>query len=139
MKRTWVYNPHTGGQKIKALDQPLIRERLQAYAQKHYAGKFTRLDVRFRGALCYVDAYTEPASPSKALLKLRGETKEQYFKFMRNLPTHLCRLRRLHGDDRWSVAFYAYSSERYEPCLFPGGSWTGTLEDGFDVGATYLT
>jgi hypothetical protein len=28
-----------------------IRERILAYANKHYAGKFIRLDIRFHGAL----------------------------------------------------------------------------------------
>ena len=28
--------------------------------EKHYKGGFTRLDIRFRGAFCYIDAYKEP-------------------------------------------------------------------------------
>ena len=139
MKRGWVYNPHTGGVKIKASDQEGIRRRILAHANRHYARKFTRLDIRFRGALCYVDAYTEPDSPSEGLLKARGENREEYLHFMRNLPTHLCRLRHFGRDDGWSVAFYTYSNERYEPSIFHDGSWTGTVEDGFDIGATYLT
>jgi hypothetical protein len=138
MKRTWVYNPHTGGVKIKPIDQEGIRARILAYANQHYAGKFIRLDIRFHGALVYIDAYQEPDPPSKELLELRGETREQYYEFMRNLPTHLCRLRHFGREDGWSAAFYTYSNERYEPCVFPKGSWTGTLEEGFEIGATYL-
>jgi hypothetical protein len=138
MRKVWTYNPHTGGVKIKPADQERIRQRILAHANKHYAGKFTRLDIRFRGALCYIDAYTEPCAPSKGLLKARSETREEYFQFMRNLPTHLCRLRHFSQEDGWSVAFYTYSHERYEPCVFHDGSWTGTLEDGFDIGAAYL-
>jgi hypothetical protein len=99
---------------------------------------FTRLDIRFHGALVYIEAYQEPDPPSKKLLALRGETREQYYEVMRNLPTHLCRLRHFRGQDDWSVAFYTYSHDRYEPCVFANGSWTGSLEDCFDIGATYL-
>jgi hypothetical protein len=139
MKKFWVYNPHSGGVRIKPADQGRIRERILAYANKHYSGKFTRLDIRFRGALVYIDAFTEPHPPSKQLLKLRHETAEQYFEHMRNWPTHLCRLRHFSREDGWSVAFYTYSHERYEPCVLHTGSWTGTLEECFEIGATYLT
>ena len=138
MKKGWFYNPHTGGVKIKPHDQRRIRERILAHANKHYAGKFIRLDIRFHGALVYIDAYQEPGPPSRELLKLRGETREQYYEFMRNQPTYLVRLRHFVRDDGWSAAFYTYSHERYEPCVFPNGSWTGTLEEGFDIGAIYL-
>ena len=138
MRKVWTYNPHTGGVKIRPADQVPIRQRILAHANKHYAGKFIRLDIRFRGALCYIDAYKEPYPPDKAMLKARGETREEYLEFMRNLPTHLCRLRHLR-DEEWSVAFFTYSHERYEPCVFHDGSWTGTVEDGFEIGATYLT
>jgi hypothetical protein len=36
------------------------------------------------------------------------------------------------------LAFYTYSHERYEPCAFADGSFHGTLEDAFDIGAVYL-
>ena len=66
-----------------------------------------------------------------------GESREEYIERLRNFPIHLCRLRHF-NTDRWSLAFYAYSHERYEPCIFPGGDWFGTPEEGFDVGAQYL-
>ena len=93
MRKVWTYNPQTGGVKIKPAEPGRIPQRILAYATKRYGGKFTRLDIRFQGALVYIDAYVEPNPPSKKLLQLRGETKEQYLEFMRNLPTHLCRLR----------------------------------------------
>jgi len=43
------------------------------------------------------------------------------------------------GPDRWSVAFFAYSHERYEATFFRAGEAFGTPEDGLDVGAVYLT
>jgi hypothetical protein len=41
-------------------------------------------------------------------------------------------------DDRWSMAFYTYSRETYEPCLFDTGSWQGTPEEAFDTSSVYL-
>ncbi|OPY30486.1 MAG: hypothetical protein A4E28_00251 [Methanocella sp. PtaU1.Bin125] len=46
------------------------------------------------------------------------------------MPAHLCRLRYF-GDDRWSYAFFADSSERYLQSGFPGGSFYGKQEDAF--------
>ena len=135
---TWVYNPHVGGVKIPPAVQERTKKRILAHAQKHYAGKFLRLDIRFRGALCYIDAFTEPEKPNKDLLKMRGETEEQYYERMRNFPFHLCRLRFFKDEDAWSLAFYTYSHEKYEPCFFPNGTFAGTPEEAFDVGAVYL-
>ena len=112
----WVYNPHVGGKAIPPQVQTRIRSRITAYAAKRYAGRYDRLDVRFRGALCYIDAYRE-SSPH---------------------PWHLVRLRYFGSDDRWSFALYTYSHERYEPCAFTDGSFEGTPEDALDIGAIYL-
>jgi len=121
---------------------PAVRERtekrIRAYAQAHHAGKFIRLDIRFRGALCYIDAFVEPAEPSADLLQLRNETREQFLENMRNFPVHLCRLRYFGNEEEWSLAFYTYSHEKYEPCVFDNGSFYGTPEEAFKVGAVYL-
>jgi len=82
---------------------------------KHYAGTYTRLVLRFRGQFCYIDA------------RMKDEAS----------LTHLCRLR--HYDrDRWSVSFFAYSSEKYELTILASGDFFGTPEEGFDIGAVYL-
>ena len=75
---------------------------------------------------------------ASALVEITGETKEQYLDRLRTTPTHLCRLPHF-GADRWSVAFYTYSHERYEPTFFGSGEDTGTPEEGLDIGAVYLT
>lgn len=134
----WVYNPHTGGTKIPPAVQQRTEQRIRDHAQKHYAGKFTRLEVRFRGALCYVDAYVEPEEPTKGLLKATGETRKEYLERMRKLPLHLVRLRYFGDDEEWTLAFYTYSHDKYEPCAFANGSFHGTPEEAFDVGAVYL-
>jgi hypothetical protein len=114
----WVYNPHIGGVTIPAQVRQRTERRIHAYAQAHYAGKYTRLEVRFRGALCYIDAYIED-HPDVAF--------------------HLCRLRYFRNEDAWSMAFYTYSNEKYEPCMFRNGTFVGTPEEAFEMSAIYLT
>ena len=43
------------------------------------------------------------------------------------------------NEEKWSLAFYTYSHETYEPCDFNDGSDHGTPEAAFDIGAVYLT
>lgn len=136
-KRGWFLDPHSGGNKIPEAVRRETVARLERHAAAHFAGLYTRLDIRFRGSLCYVDAFTEPDEPSASLLQSTGETREQFIERMRAMPIHLCRLRYFSAD-RWSLAFYTYSNERYEPCVFRNGTFFGTPEEGLDVGAVYL-
>jgi hypothetical protein len=134
--RAWVFDPHSGGVKIpESLKEP-TRRRILAHAEKQYAGRYARLDIRFKGALCYIDAYVEPNTRGRPWT-VTGETREQFVERLRNTPTHLCRLRHF-GNARWSVAFYTYGHERYEPSFFAAGEQHGTPEEGVDVGAVYL-
>jgi hypothetical protein len=114
-----------------------VRRRILDHAARHYPGKCSRIEVYFKGAFCYIDAYREPEDLPPGFEPPSGESREERLERLRNTPTHLCRLR--HFDlDRWSVAFYTYSSEKYEPCILPTGEWLGTPEEGFDIGAVYL-
>ncbi len=133
----WVFNPHAGGVKISSVVQMEVRERLQHHAANHYAGRYTRLEIRFRGAFCYMDVYREPRPPDKGLLRITGETEQDYRERVGGTPIHLGRLR-FFGRDRWSYCFFTYSNERYGPAVFPTGEWFGTPEEAFDIGATYL-
>ncbi len=136
-RKVWTFTPHLGGEKITPTIQAKVRKRIDDHAEKNYAGQYSRLDIKFRGALCYIDAYRNPSEPDKKLLVRLNETREEYIERRSNTPTHLCRLR--HFDlNRWSVAFYTYSNEKYSPCTFPNGDWFGTPEDAFDIGAVYL-
>ena len=135
----WVYDPHVGGTKIPATLKNRIRERIVLHATERYAGKYTRIDVRFRGKFCYIDAYTEPFAPPDYDPQLTGESREEHMERLRNTPTHLCRLRYFGNEGRWTMAFYTYSHEKYEPCVFGNGSWHGTPEEAFDISAVYLT
>ena len=137
-RRYWVYNPHSGGVKIPPLVQDRIRKRITDYAEKHFKDKFIQLDIRFRAQLCYIDAYVEPDEPIKKQLEFFGETMTQYMQRLRNIPTHLCRLRYFGDDDRWGFAFYTYSNERYELTVFDDGSFRGKPEDAFRLSSVYL-
>jgi hypothetical protein len=137
-RRIWAWNPHIGGTRIPPAVRERTERRIRTHAESRYAGTFTELSVRFHGALCYVDALTEPERPSRALLRALGETQQQYMARVRAVPLHLCRLRYFGNEDAWSLAFFAYSSETYEPCVFPNGGFHGTPEAALDVGAVYL-
>src|SRR4030042_6152190 len=134
--KTWIFNPHTGGVKISPAKQSEVRQRIERHAASNYAGRYIRLEIRFRGALCYMDAFTEPETPSPSFLKTTGETKEQYTERLRSYPTHLGRIRYF-GGDRWSYTFYTYGHERYEPAVFHSGEWFGTPEEPFDIWDLY--
>ena len=137
-RKIWMHNPHARGTTIPSGVRQETERRIRAYAENRYAGAFSRLGVRFHGALCYIDAYVEPEPPSRRLLGVLHETREQYLKRMRDVPLHPCRLRYFGGRKVWSMAFYTYSHERYEPCTFPNGTFYGTPEEALEVGAVYL-
>src|SRR2546422_9809732 len=137
-RKIWMHNPHARGTTIPSGVRQEAERRIRAYAENRYAGTFSRLGVRFHGALCYIDAYVEPEPPSRRLLRVLQETREEYFNRIREVPLHLCRLRYFGGHKIWSMAFYTYSNERYEPCTFPNGTFYGTPEEAFEVGAVYL-
>jgi len=138
VRKVWVYDPHSGGVKIPKLVQERVRNCILAYAEKHYSGKYTRIDVRFRGPLCYMDAYTEPEVPRGFNPKVFGESRAEHIARLRNTPTHLGRLRYFGNENRWSLAFYTYSNEKYEPSYFKNGSFHGTPEEGFETCAGCL-
>ena len=132
-------DPHTGSRPIPEAVQNAVRLRILNHAREHYTGKYRKIEVRFNGALCYVDAYQEPSPGSDGVAALTGETPAEFAERMRNTPVHLVRLRHF-DENRWSLAFYTYSNERYEPCFYPNGESFGTVEQAFDVGAAvYLT
>lgn len=137
-KKVWIFDPQSGGVKIPQEVQAKVRLRILRHADQHYAGKYNRIDVRFRAQFCYIDAYTEPYVPEDYDADLWGESREARIERLRNTPTHLCRLRYFGDEDRWSMAFYTYSHEQYEPCFFDTGSWLGTPEEAFDTSAVYL-
>lgn len=135
-RKQWVFAPGSGGRKISEAVQRRTEARLRRYAEQHFAGRYTRLDIRFRAQFCYVDAYTEPEPLAPDWPPADWpETREEMIERLRNTPTHLCRLRFFGDEERWGFAFFAYSSEKYELSIFPSGEFLGPPEDAFDVSA----
>ena len=137
-RKMWVYNPHAGGRKIPDAIKPRLRQRILEHAEKHYSGRYNRIDVRFRVQFCYIDAYIEPYLAGNYDPKLHGESRKERMQRLRNTPTRLCRLRYFGDEDRWSMAFYSHGNEKYEPCVFDNGGWHGTPEEAIDASAVYL-
>jgi len=132
----WHFNPDAGGVKIPDSVKPRVEARLRRYAEEHFAGRYTRLDIRFRGQFCYVDAYAEPEPPAPGWPPPGWhETRDEMMERLRSSPTHLCRLRYFRDEERWGFAFYTYSGERYELAVFPSGEFFGPPEDAFEVSA----
>ena len=128
-------DPDRGGVKIPEAVQRRTEERIQRYAEAHFAGGYTRLDIRFRGQFCYIDAYQEreplPGWPPSNW----PESREEYLERLRKTPIHLCRLRFFGNEEEWGFAFYTYSNDQYELSVFPSGDFFGPPEDAFDVSA----
>ena len=135
-RKQWVFDPDHGGAKIPDPVKRRTEERLVRYAAAHFAGCYTRLDIRFRGQFCYIDAYTEPEPLGSDWPPADWpESREEYLERLRNTPTHLCRLRYFGNEEGWGFAFYTYSGSRYELSVFPSGEFFGTPEEAFHVSA----
>jgi hypothetical protein len=130
----WVFDPDSGGKKIPEIVKRDIEKRIHAVAIEQFSGRYKRLDIRFRGQFCYIDAYTEPRISENWPPPNWLETREEYLDRMRNTPVHLCRLRYF-GNDRWGFAFYTYSNEKYELSVYPNGQFIGTPEEAFITSA----
>ncbi len=102
---SWVKDPHSGGVKIPPAVQERVKQRILDYAAANYAGKYTRLGIRFRSQFCYIDAYTEPDVPLDFPSKELRISREEYLERRRNTPLHLCRLRYFSDEEAWLWGF----------------------------------
>lgn len=59
-QKRWGFDPNSGGKKILEDMKRQVTQRIEKFAAENYAGKYTQLDIRFRGQFCYIDAFTEP-------------------------------------------------------------------------------
>lgn len=114
-KWAWVKVPEN--EILTPTIQEQTRQRLLAHAAKILPEKASQIRIGFRGDFCYIDADEGDGSP----------------------PTHLCRLRWEGDINRWTLAFYTYSNEQYQPCVFASGNAEGTPEEALAVGAVYLS
>ena len=138
----WVRDPDRGGIPIPPNVQARTTKRLLAHAEQHFAGKYTRLGIRFKGQFCYIDAYTEPNVLEEwppAELSHLTETREERIEHLRNTPLHLCRLRYYGNEENWAFAMFGYSDEKYQSTMLPSGDLFGTPEEALrTVGEAYL-
>ncbi len=137
-RKRWMSDPNSGGEKISDSVKIRTEARIRKYAEENFAGKYTRLEIRFRGQFCYIDAYTEPIMMPNWPPPDWPETREEMIERLRNTPTHLCRLRYFGDEESWGFAFYTYSNEKYELSVFPSGEFYGTPEDAFEASGMYL-
>ncbi len=132
--KQWVYDPGSGGVKIKATIKPEIEQRICRYAEANFAGRYTKLEIRFRSKFCYVDAYVEPEPPNQDWPPPDWpESREEYIERLRNTPIHFFRLRYYGDAEKWGLAFYSYASEKYELSVFPTGEFRGAPEEAFQA------
>ena len=111
----WVYSPQSGGIKITPSKQAKFLQQAEAFARTRPWFSTFQLKLRFKNQFCYLDAVQ------------RNTAK----------PFPLCRLRYFRNNV-WSMAFYTYSNERYEPCYFKNGTWEGSLEEAIEMSEMYL-
>lgn len=100
----WVFAPHEGGNKIPVNQHSTICKEVDTFSKRHAWYPRLQLKVRFKSQFCYIDT-------------LEGADKQ--------FP--LCRLRYF-SQNRWSLALFTYSNERYEPCVFSNGD-QGSITD----------
>lgn len=105
-------SPHDGGSKIPPKEYPDIIKKADAYVASRSWSSSYKLHLRFKGQFCYVDSIEKDGAISP-LGRLR------YF-----------------GPNRWSLAFFTYSNDRYTPCSLPNEF--GTLEEALNICETYL-
>jgi hypothetical protein len=127
----WSRQPDVGGVKIPKTVQQNTINRILRHAERSYRGHYDRLEMRFRGAFCYIDAYVY----ARVSIRFSAESADAEID---DVPTHLCRLRYFGHEDQWSFSFFTYSNMKYELAVFPNGSFYGTPEEAFDVAAAYL-
>lgn len=101
-----MYHPQIGGRKIPKNSHDRFLTRVRAFERSQPWYPKTQLRLRFNGQFCYIEMIKGNETEPSPFLRLR------YF-----------------DDERWSMAFYTWSHERYEPCTFSKGGWEGTLEE----------
>lgn len=112
--KVWCLDPQSGGNKIPSDMHEVIAKRVQLYSLRSVWYPKFKIKLRYRNQFCYLDA-SENGQADFPIGRLR------YFDI-----------------NRWSLAFYAYSSESYKPCLFNDGGWFGTVEQAIDICSLYF-
>lgn len=110
----WVLDPHSGGKKIPPDLFASLTKRLATYKKAQFPHAKSELKMRFKNQFCYLES--EEDGKSFPLGRLR------YF-----------------NPDRWSVAFFSYSNEKYQPCFLDTGNGFGSFEQALNACSLCLT
>lgn len=113
----WVYDPTSGGLKITMRDRERIKSEIELYARNQPWYKDVELIIKFKSQFCYI------------------QTKDRNSD--NDTPMPLCRLRSFSGD-KFGLALYLYSDEKYEDTLMPNGEWHGNAIQAFKVAETFI-
>ncbi len=112
--KVWCFAPQSGGVKIPRNSQIEAECRIKLYEQKQSWHPRFQLKTSYKGHFCYLYA--------------SGNGQEAF---------PIGRLRHF-SINNWSLAFYTYSNETYQPCVFSNGEWFGTVEQAIDVCVMHL-
>lgn len=93
----------------------MFRQQAEKFAMDRPWSSEYELIIRFKSQFCYLGALKKGESRPFSIGRLR------YFR-----------------DNVWSLAFFTYSKETYQPCVFSNGKWEGTMEEGIAACETYL-
>ena len=115
-KSQWMWVKVADGDSLTTDIRAQTEQRILSHAQKILPKKASQIRVRFHADYCYLDADEGSGPPL----------------------THLCRLGWEGDPEAWSLAFYTYSNEKYQACMFGSGKMLGTPEEALRIGAVYL-
>jgi hypothetical protein len=108
--------------------QDELRRRLEKHVSSKWKERCREVNVRFRGAFAYVDAFPLECQ------YLHGMSAERRA-LIDATPTRLCRLGYLGNADFWEYAFYKYSDNKYQLSVVASDSFEATPEEAFDCSA----
>ena len=85
-QKQWVFDPDIGGQAIPEAVKLEVKKRIERVADQRFKGFYIRLDIRYRGQFCYIDAYRDiHMRKGSRMPKDWPETRAQFQERMRNL------------------------------------------------------
>ena len=110
----WVYDPHSGGIKISPRHHQEISRQITSYEQTRSWYPKIKLKTRISGQFCYI-------------LTVEDNKK----------PMPLCRLRHF-VLERWSLAVFTYSNDRYTPVNLNGEKDQGTIAEALNIAESFI-
>ena len=111
----WIYDPQSGGIKISPRQHQEIERQITSFEQTRPWYPKIRLKTHISGQFCYI-------------LTIEDNNKK---------PMPLCRLRHF-VLERWSLAIFTYSEERYAPVNLSCGKDQGTIDEALKTAEPFI-